>query len=80
MSTQVEGRGPCLGPSQAVLRDTPAGPQPHSRHLPSQLPQHPPYLEGPCPTPRLTVFSSYLKLWWAGLWLPHLGLPVPGTG
>lgn len=50
MSTQVEPRGPCLRPSQAVPRDTLPGHSLTQDTCPHSFPRLP-NLEGPCPTP-----------------------------
>ena len=69
MSTQVEARGPCLGPSQAVLRDTLPGHSLTHDTCPLSFPNLP-HLEGPCPTPpgQFSLFPIS-SCGWAGLWL-----------
>lgn len=57
MSTQVEARGPCLRPSQAVPHDTLPGHSLTQDTCPHSFPNVP-HLEGPCPTPLGRCFIS----------------------
>lgn len=79
MPTQVEARGPSLGPSQAVPRDTLPGHSLTQDTYPHRFPNTIPGRAPPHAT--RTVFSvSYLKLWVGWAVASHLGPPVPGTG
>lgn len=68
MSTQVEARGPCLRPSQAVPRDTLPGHSLTQDTCPHSFPNVP-HLEGPCPTPLGRFLFHISGCGGAGLWL-----------